>query len=216
MKKYHCICLFFICLIATSCENAILEENPVTPATTRSNYDELGYYGSNFRNITVYTSKYGADQMVADIEVNPGVGSEYSCTLGSTVGNEGVKSKVSVTGATIIYNGREDTYIYGTGGQMKFTIKTRASRPTVTLSFEVPTKIPNDSRVEARLVITKRQFNGIDLPNVSSGFPDLNVSAFYGGVPHQPETAWLCNSCGHSNSMSLSTCEFCGKSIGSY
>lgn len=217
MKKYHFIYLFFLCFVAISCENTVIEEEiPATSATTRSTPEELGYYGSNFRNVVVRTSKYGSDEMSADFDVYPAAGSEYSCTLGSSVGNEGVKSKVSVSGATIIYNGREDTYLYGTGGQIKFIIKTNSSSPKVTLNFEVPSPTPDDSRVSARLVITQRQYRGEDLPTISGGVPDLNITAFYGGIPHEAKIEWICNSCYTWNNYNNSTCGSCGKNKGSY
>lgn len=217
MKKHYFIYLFLLCFITTSCENTIFEEEiPATSATTRSTPEELGYYGSDFRNIVVRTTRYGSEEMSADFDVYPAVGSEYSCILGSSLGNEGVKSKVSVSGATIIYNGREDTYLYGTGSQIKFIIKTNSSNPKVTLNFEVPYPTPDDSRVSARLVINKKQYKGENLPSVSGGYPDLNVTAFYGGLPHEAKIEWICNSCGTRNNYNLPTCGHCGKNKGSY
>lgn len=217
MKKHYFIYFLFLCFITTSCENTIFDrETSTTQSITKSTLNELGYYGSKFRNIKVYTSRYGSDKMVADLEVCPAIGSEYSCTLGSNLGNEGVKSIVSVTGGTIVYNGREDTYLYGTNSQINFVIKTHTSKPTVTLNFEVPPTIPDDSRVSARLVITKRQYNGENLPSVSGGYSDLNINAFYGGLPHDVGVEWICNICGTRNANNHTVCESCGRNQGSY
>lgn len=216
MKKYYFIYLFFMCLIATSCENTVFEEEiPATSAVTKSTPESLGYYGSNFRNIVVHTSRYGSDEMSGEFDVYPAVGSEYSCTLASELGNEGVKSLVSISGGTIIYNGRENTRLYGVNGQINFIIKTNSSTPEVTLNFETP-YIPTDSRVSARLVIMSRKYNGETLPSVSGGFPDLNITAFYGGLPHDVAVEWLCNTCANRNNYNSSTCSNCGKSKGSY
>lgn len=217
MKRHYFIYLFLMCLITTSCENTVFEEEiPATAAVTRSTPEELGYYGSNFRNIVVRTSQFGSDETYAYLNAYPANGSEYSCTLYSELGNEGVKSLVSIAGGTVIYNGITDNRIYGVDGQIKFTIRTSSPNLSVSLKFETPYPTPIDSRVSARLIINSKKYNGETLPSVSGGFPDLNITAFYGGVRHDAKVEWICNTCGNWNNDSQSVCTNCGKNKGSY
>ena len=36
-----------------------------------------------------------------------------------------------------------------------------------------------------------RKYKGETLPSVSGGFHDLNITAFYGGLPHDVAVEWL-------------------------
>lgn len=216
MKRHSFIYFLFLCLVATSCENTAFEEGvQEEQAITRSTPEELGYYGSKFRNVYEYTSLYGPEKMTAQLEVYPS-GSEYNCRLASAIESSGVRTKVMVSGATISYNGSVSNTFYGTNGSTDFTIKIYTSDPIVTLCFDNPSVLPTTGRNTARLVINTRKYEGENLPAVSGGFDDLTINSYYGGTPFEPAVKWLCNICGNRNEGSSAVCESCGRDKGTY
>ncbi|WP_294589700.1 hypothetical protein [uncultured Bacteroides sp.] len=218
MKKYYCIYLFFLCLITTSCENTVLEDDvPTTSASTKSNNEDLGYYGSNFLNISIGNNERGTVRMQGDIEVYPAIGSEYLFWFNTSMTEGGVRSVVSVTGGNIIYNGRESTYLYGeTKKQMVFTIRFHSSKARVNLDLEETMGYRFiDNRVSAKIAIQTRSYKGKFLPNLVNGAPyDLNVNARYvESIAGEGSLSWhwKCDNCGILNSKNDLSCKGCGK-----
>lgn len=158
MKKHHFIYFILLCLIATSCENTVLEEEvPESSAMTRSNYEDLGYYGSNFID-----KIYFDDEVSAFIKTNP-IGAEYSFNFATIVDNPSNKSLVSVVGGYIIYNGSNiGSQIDGGSGMKRFTIKFTSTMAKVTLTLKGA--IPGSKKNSARLSIDQRNYNGEYLP----------------------------------------------------
>lgn len=175
MKKHYCIFLFFLCLIITSCENIVFEEETsATQVTTRSTYEDLGYYGSNFLEQT-----YSAEEAFGYLQFNP-VGVEYTFALATIVDQNDIKSIVSVTGGNIIYNGHDmGSQIHGTSGMIRFTIKFTSTMAKVTLTLKGAT--PDGKKRSAKLSIDQRTYNGKYLP-LQTG-DSVNLDLVLGRLP---------------------------------
>lgn len=179
MKKHYFICLLILCVSISSCENAFLEEEySTTLATTKSNLDELGYYGSNFQNIQTLETEYGIEEAGGYITFNPD-DAEYSFTLGTSLSQTNVKCIVSVVDGNIFYKGSNmGNQIYGEAGFMNFTVKFTGSMGKVTLTLKSATPISYiDNRISSRLVIDQRKYKGeiLPLPTSDTNICDLIV-----------------------------------------
>lgn len=170
MKKHHFIYFILLCLIATSCENTVLEEEvPAASAITRSNYEDLGYYGTNFYNPIFFD-----DLAYAFIDVNP-IGAEYKFSFATLTDTPNSKSVVTITGGSIIYNGRDvGSQISGGHGEMvRFTVKFTSTTAKVAVALNGA--MPSSKSKSVRLVIDQRQYNGEELPLLTpyAGLCDL-------------------------------------------
>lgn len=175
MKKYHFIYLFLLCLITTSCESTVFEEGiPVTSATTKSNPEELDYYGSSFLD-----PSYSDEEVFAFISVNP-IGAEYSFNLATITENPNNKSIISIVGGNIIYKGQNvGSQIYGTPGVNRFTVKFTSTMAKVTLALKGA--MPNSKKNSVRLAIDVTRYNDIFLP-FPAGDP-MNSDLILGQLP---------------------------------
>lgn len=178
MKNF--IYLFFLCLMATSCENAMIEEE--NPTTTRATPQELGYYGTYFMDVKSEQTKWGLEHMYGYVEVYPATGVEYKMRLATSMTESGIRSAVSIAGGRIIHNGVVDNRIYGeSNGYVDFTIQFTSSRASVSLNLERTASSFYDNRVSSRLVIMDMKYNGESLPypGDNGGYSDLNVYGTY-------------------------------------
>lgn len=174
MKKHYFIYLFFLCLIATSCESTVFEEEiPVTSATTRSSYEDLGYYGSYF-----VEQMYGTDEAFGYIRFNP-PGAEYSFSYGTFATQPNlIKSSVSIIGGNIIYKGHDvGNKIDGVPNEViRFTVKFNGTMAKVTINLNASTVVvPDNETFGVRLVIDNKNFDGKYLPTppVDAGIGDF-------------------------------------------
>lgn len=220
MKKYYFIYLFFLCLVAAGCEKTVLEEkNPATQATTRTTLAELGYYGTNFLNVSAGRSQQGIEHMQGEIEVYPDIGTEYTFWFSTSMNEGGVKSVISVSNGRIIYNGRESTYLYGENGkQLKFTVRFHSKVATFSLDLETSMNYPfYDNRVFSKVAIARKEYNGELLPSPVTeekyGPGDLVVEARYveSVAENSLEWLWRCTNCGFLNSKNDTSCKSCGR-----
>lgn len=177
MKKNYFIYILLLCLITTSCENIVLEEEiPITSATTKSTPEELNYYGSNFLD-----PSYSNEEAFAFISVNP-IGAEYSFNLATIADNPNNKSLVSVVGGHIIYKGSDvGSQINGVSGMgmVRFTVKFTSTMAKVTLALKGA--MPDSKRNSVRLSIDLKKYNGIFLP-LPAGDP-INSDLVLGQLP---------------------------------
>lgn len=166
MKKHHYIYFILLCLIATSCENTVLEEEvPAASAITRNSNEYLSYYGTNFYDLTYFN-----DEVSAYISTNA-IGAEYTLRFLTLTDTPNGKSVVTIIGGNIIYNGRNvGSQISGGHGEMVgFTFKFTSTTAKVTVTLEGAGS-GNKSK-SVRLVIDQRKYNGVELslptPDVS-------------------------------------------------
>ena len=213
MKNYKFVCLLFLCLIPTSCENTTLEEEVyTTQVTTRSSidYDELSRNSTGFKNIISYDEGSGIGYMQGDV-VSLYEGVEYDFILYSEM-TGGLKCVVWGLNGTIIYNGKYYGSIYGVNKQeIHFTFKLNSL--TTNLRLAIEGGIPSQYReATARLIIKEVRYQGrIFTP--SSGFFDLNVHTRAWEDQASPSIGfhWKCNDCGSLNAQYNTTCLGCGK-----
>lgn len=175
MKRHYFNYLIFLCLIISGCENAAYEQETFqTTASTRSNLEEVGYYGSNFQD-----QVFGTEEAFGYISLNP-VGAEYSFSLATIVDKADIKSLVSIIGGSIIYNGRDlGSQINGVPGKIRFIVKFTSTMAKVTLTLKGAK--PNDKSRSARLVIDERTYNGENLPLPTGDL--LNSDLIVGQLP---------------------------------
>lgn len=175
MKKLYFILLLLGCFITTSCEKTAFEDEiPVTPVTTKSTFEDMEYYGSNFLD-----QMYSDEEAFAFINVNP-IGAEYSFNLATITDNPNNKSTVSVVGGHIIYNGSNvGSQINGVSGMIRFTVKFTSNTAKVTLTLK--DAMPDSKRNSARLSIDQREYNGEYLP-LPAGDP-VNSDLVLGLLP---------------------------------
>lgn len=215
MKKYYFIYLFLMCLIATSCENTVFEEEVLeTHAVTRSSItqDEFRRDNSVFYNI----QKFDEQRIAGDIKTYE-KGVEYDFTLWCQIKGD-VKCVVWVSSGYIVYKGKYYTSIYGVSGQdLKFTLQFNAPVTTVRMALET-TDIFHEyyKEANARLVMSGARYNGESMGSagmVEGGYYDLWLQPVY---PYNPpsgstEYHWKCNYCGALNAKINNICIGCGR-----
>lgn len=218
MDKHYLICMFFLCLIATSCENTVLEEEiPAKLVTTKSsvNPDVFREFNTVFYNIIpIYGGGYGITKMSGDVSTYKD-GVEYNFTLWCEIKGD-VKCVLWATGnAEFIYNGISYSSIYAENKkQMKIKVKFHSTKTTFFLALETNYTPTLYKEASARFVFDNASYNGEWMGAagfVPGGSHDLTVNARYRDSQGSTEYHWTCGSCGVINADYNSNCIGCGK-----
>lgn len=221
MKKHCFIYLFFLCLIATSCDKTVFEnENVETTAITRSGYDPnvFARYNTIFYNVKpIYGGEFGSDGLTSitgDVTTFEN-GVEYDLQLWCQTRGD-VKCIVWVTGgAELFYNGRCYPSLYGESGKEKeFTVRFNNTKSTFHLALEGPYDPTSFKDGQGKLVIASTRYNGERMNGagyVQGGYHDLTVNARWMDSHGSPTVGmhWKCTKCGTLNSTNTSTCLNC-------
>lgn len=218
MKKHHFIYFILLCLIATSCENTVLEEEvPAKSVTTKSsvNPDVFREFNTVFYNIIpIYGGGDGITRMSGDVSTYK-EGVEYNFTLWCEIKGD-VKCVLWDTGhSEFIYNGISYSSIYAENKkQMKIKVKFHSTKTTFFLALETNYTPTLYKEGYARFVFDNASYNGEWMGAagfVPGGSHDLTVNARYWDSQGATEYHWTCVSCGTINADYNSTCIGCGK-----
>lgn len=219
MKKYHYICLFFICLIATSCENTVFEKDvPAVQPTTRSIPEDFTDYNTYFLDLSSVDYGAGTESMTGTLK-SYGKEVEYHFILFCALTGD-VKCKMETSDGDIIYNGQNPTKsIYGISGQkIEFIHRNHYPDGETYITFKIERGSSNTLKsAEARLLVDKVIYNGEQITKELKGCPDMYLRMTVPGEPGSgyPDSGssayhWICKKCNFSNSISNQTCLNCG------
>lgn len=223
MKKF--ICLFFLCIMAISCENTVIEEEKTvtTRGTTSITPEQFASANSIFYDIKPIQGGIafgeGLTQMSGVINTFE-EGVEYDfiffCKIRGTI-----RCSIYASGAKMVYNGRvyqSGDPIYGINGeQMKIKVKFFTNRTFFRLEVMGPHYTSLYSDVSARFVIDRVRYNGeyVGAPGYyveHESSHDLTVNARF--KPTQSPTLewyWICSYCGLQNITDDWYCRYCHK-----
>lgn len=219
MKKRHFIYFILLCLIATSCENTVLEEEiPAKSVTTKSsvNPDVFREFNTVFYNIIpIYGGGNGITRMSGDVSTYK-EGVEYNFTLWCEIKGDVKCVLWAATGnVEFIYNGISYSSIYAENKKaMKIKVKFHSTKTTFFLALETNYTPTLYKEGYARFVFDNASYNGEWMGAagfVPGGSHDLTVNARYWDSQGATEYHWTCVSCGTINADYNSTCIGCGK-----
>lgn len=219
MKQYSFIYFIFLCLIISSCESTVLEEeNSVTQAVTRSDITKDEFARSNSIFYNVQPTNIGIDtyHIVGDIKTYS-KDVEYDFTLWCQIKGD-VKCIVWISSGEILYQGKSYSSIYGISGkEIKFTLKFNASVTSIRMALETTDYLNNYYKeANARLTISDARYKGESMGSggyIEGGFYDLWLQPIY---PYNPPTGtteyhWKCSNCGAMNAVYNDSCIGCGR-----
>lgn len=211
--------MFFLCLITTSCENTVLEENiSATQLITRSIPNDFTDYNTYFLDLSSIDNGYGTESMTGTLK-SYGKEVEYHFALFCALTGD-VKCKMETSDGDIIYNGQAPTKsIYGISGQMvRFIHKNHYPNGETYITFKIERGSSSTFKdAEARLLVEKVVYKGEQVTTELDGCQDMYLRMTVRGEPGSgypdsgsPAYHWTCKKCNFSNSINTQTCLNCG------
>lgn len=222
MRRYYSIYLFIICLIATSCDNTVLEEEiSTTQVNTRNSTmaEQFALHNTSFINIKSLSNPWGKGlkEMSGEI-VTYTSGVEYDFVLWYKARGDVKCYVMSLGGARISHNGRDNDELCGENGKyVTFTVKFSKASSQMKVFFETENNSALYKDASAKLLITGIRYQGEKMAtgSIKGESHDLCIEAIYPDNPHiSPGSTpyhWICSNCGFTNTINDSSCKACGK-----
>lgn len=165
MRRYYSIYLFIICLIATSCDNTVLEEEiSTTQVNTRNSTmaEQFALHNTSFINIKSLSNPWGKGlkEMSGEI-VTYTSGVEYDFVLWYKARGDVKCYVMSLGGARISHNGRDNDELCGENGKyVTFTVKFSKASSQMKVFFETENNSALYKDASAKLLITGIRYQG--------------------------------------------------------